>query len=318
MTSPTLRVGSIDIGSNSVRLLVAQLGGSNGLKRLLGQRAMPRLGTGVRSSGMLSQEAIEHTVLIVKEFLQLARALGVKKILAAGTSAVREACNRDLLLQRLEQSTGLRVRVLSGEEEALWAVEGIRWVWSSPLERWLAVDIGGGSSEFALVQGHGVLGVLSVPLGMVKLTEEYLLEDPPSEKALKNCRDEVRSVLKEAFLHLGLDGIKGLAVAGTAGTITTLAALEREMKNYEGDVIHGANLEKTAVEKWLSRLCAMQSKARRLLPGMEPGREDVIVAGAVIVDEFLELAGAESMMVSDHGLLEGMARMAPEWGQALV
>ncbi len=318
MASSTVRVGSIDIGTNSVRLLVAELEGPTGLKRLSGDRAIPRLGAGVGSSGVLTSQAVERTVNIIEGFVRRARALGAQKILAAATSAVREASNREFLLGSLEQVTGLRARVLSGEEEALWTMEGIRWVWDQPPENWMAVDIGGGSSEFILAQGNRAVGAKSLPLGMVKLTEEFLQDDPPDERALGRCRQAVRKTLRDSLSGLGLNEKAQLKVVGTAGTITTLAALERGMKTYDGETIHGTRLRRPAVKKWLSRLSRLEAKARGLLAGMEPGREDVIVAGLMIVDEFLDLVGAEEMVVSDHGLLEGIARMAPVLGQSLT
>lgn len=318
MALSTARVGSIDIGTNSVRLLVAELEGPNGLRRLWGDRATPRLGAGLGSSRMLSGQAVELTVSIVRRFLERARALGVEKLLAAATSAVREASNRELLLERLEQETGLRARVLSGQEEALWTLEGMQCVWETPPEEWLGVDIGGGSSEFILARGTRAVEVRSVPLGMVKLTEEFLPRDLPSEKAMERCRDRVRRSLQEALGDMGLNQMPQLAVAGTAGTITTLAALEKGMKYYDGEAIHRTRLEKVTVSKWLSRLSGMQARARRSLPGMEPGREDVIVAGVLIVEELLIMLGVEAMVVSDHGLLEGIARMAPLLGQPLI
>jgi exopolyphosphatase/guanosine-5'-triphosphate,3'-diphosphate pyrophosphatase len=318
MVSTTARVSSIDIGTNSVRVLVAELEGPSGLKRLWGDRAIPRLGSGLGSSGMLTEQAVERTITIVGNFLEKARALSAQKLLAAATSAVREASNRELLLERLEQTTGLRARVLSGQEEALWTMGGMQCVWEKPPEEWLAVDIGGGSTEFILARGSRALEVRSVPLGMVKLTEEFLKGDPPSEKEMGRCRDSVRKSLQEALGDLGLHQMPQLAVAGTAGTITTLAALEKGMKYYDGEAIHGTRLERYTVRRWLSRLSSMEARDRRSLPGMEPGREDVIVAGVLIVEEFLNMVGVEAMVVSDHGLLEGIARMAPLLGQPLT
>lgn len=318
MASPTARVGSIDIGTNSVRVLVAELGGPIGLKRLWGDRAIPRLGAGLGSCGMLSEQAVEQAVTIIQNFLAKARAMGAQKLLAAATSAVREASNRELLLGKLEQRTGLRARVLSGQEEALWTMEGIRWVWKNPPEKWLAVDIGGGSSEFIVASKERVLQACSLPLGMVKLSEEFLQGDPPTKEALDQCRDRIRESLRRAFGYLGLKQGERLELAGTAGTITTLAALEKGMKDYDGDAIHGTQLPRATVNKWLGRLSSMEARSRRSLPGMEPGREDVIVAGVLIVEEVMDLVSAEAMVVSDHGLLEGIARMAPLLGQPLA
>jgi len=317
MASSAARVASIDIGTNSVRLLVAELGGPTSLKRLWGDRSIARLGEGVGASGRLGDQAIARALMVVKAFVDRARLLGAQRLLAAATSAVREASNGLVFLKRLEELTGVRARVLSGEEEALWMMEGIRWVWEEPPETWVAVDMGGGSTELILAQGSGVRSARSLPLGMVRLTEEFFHQDPPDEASLQMCRKRIREMLGEALRSLGLGTVRDPAIAGTAGTITTLAALDRAMSSYDGDALHGTNLSRLAVRKWRARLSGMDSRARRSIPGMEPGREDVIVAGALMVEELLDMLGAEAMVVSDHGLLEGMARMAPLFGQSL-
>lgn len=317
MASSMARVASIDIGTNSVRMLVAELESPGRLRRLFGDRSILRLGQGIQGSGMLSEEAMTRAVETVRGFVERARALGATRVLAAATSAVREARNREVFLERMEALAGVRARILTGEQEALWTMEGIRWVWQDPPSRWLAADVGGGSTELVMAQGEAVSSVCSVPLGMVRLTEEFLCEDPPGTMALEGCRARARELLGIALSSLGFEAKANLPMVGTAGTVTTLAALELGMKDYDGDAIHSMRLEGSAVEKWSRSLSEMDSRARRALPGMEHGREDVIVAGAIIVEELLHLVGAGSLVVSDHGLLEGMARLVPRYGQPL-
>ncbi|MGQ9859809.1 MAG: Ppx/GppA phosphatase family protein [Thermodesulfobacteriota bacterium] len=312
------RVASIDLGTNSLRVLVAELEGPKGLKRLWGDRRIVRLGQGLHGSGNLNESVMNRAVETVQQFVAEAKALGARGILVGATSAVREAANRELLLRRVEQEAGVRPRVLTGLEEALWTLEGIRWLWEQPPPSWLAADVGGGSTELILAGAEGTCSATSVPLGMVRLSEEFLEEDPPGAEAVAACRERAREMIREALGSLGQGAVEPPPVlVGTAGTVTTLAALEVAMRVYDGDAIHGMQLLGSVIKSWSRRLSKMDCRARRALPGMEAGREDVILAGAIIVEELMELVGAEALLVSDHGLLEGMARLVPIYGQPL-
>ncbi len=311
-----LMVASVDIGANSVRLLVGKILPSGHLERISQERAIVRLGRGVKRTGFLQKEPMDLALEVLRRYVTIAAEKGAEKILACATSAVREAKNASLFLRVVRDETGLEVKVLSGWEEASWSMEGMKGVWEDPPPLWMGVDVGGGSTEIFLAQGDALLGAKSIPLGMLGLTEECFKEDPPTGESLEMSSERAREYLDEAIRALGL-WKKGIPLVGTAGTVTTLAALDARMSDYNGDLVHGKILSRERVREWIATLASMEKEARLKLPGMESGREDVIVAGAVIVDAVMDLAGARELVVSDHGLLEGIAKMAPELGQLL-
>lgn len=309
-----MMVASVDIGANSVRLLVGKILPGGHLERISQERAIVRLGRGVKGTGFLQKEPVELALDLLGRYVTIAAEKGVEKILACATSAVRDAKNAPCFLRAVKDETGLEVKVLSGWEEASWSMEGMKGVWEAPPPLWMGVDVGGGSTEIFVAQGDVLLDARSIPLGMVGLTEEFLEEDPPTRESLEMSKERAKE-----YLHGAIKGIafwkKGIPLVGTAGTVTTLAALEAGMSHYNGDLIHGKVLSRERVREWIATLATMGREERLKLAGMEHGREDVIVAGAVIVDAVMDLAGASELVVSDHGLLEGIAKMAPELGQ---
>lgn len=308
-------VASIDIGTNSVRLLVARL--SEGmLERIWQERAILRLGRGVRGSGFLQKDKVDLALVTLRSYVQIAKERGAERILACATSAVREASNAPWFLELIRRETGLEVKVLSGWEEASWSMEGMKGVWKEVPPLWMGVDVGGGSTEMSVAKEESLMDARSIPLGMVSLTEEFFEDDPPTRESLEMGKKRARELLEGAIGELRF-WKKGSPLVGTAGTVTTLAALENGMETYDGDAIHGSILHRDVVGRWVAKLSAMKKDVRATLPGMEPGREDVIVAGALIVEEVLEVTGAQELIVSDHGLLEGIARMAQKLGQPL-
>lgn len=311
-----VRVASVDIGTNSLRLLVAELGEDSSLTRLHAERSIVRLGEGLTESGLIKTDRAQEAICVAVRFVGEARRWGAKRLVMFATSAVREARNGNSLVEGLEKSTGLQIRVLTGQEEAVWAMEGMKGALRDSLSEWLGVDIGGGSTEVFLVRGDGLERATSIPVGMVKLTDQYLSPGSMEEGARVRCAEACRSALKEMVEYL--DPHKGtIPIVGSGGTITTLAALEAQMEEYDGDAIHGRRLTRPQVEKWIDLLAQMDIPSRRRLPGMEKGREDVILAGAILVREVLGICKAEELIVSDHGILEGACRMAPLVGQEL-
>jgi exopolyphosphatase/guanosine-5'-triphosphate,3'-diphosphate pyrophosphatase len=314
-----VRVASIDVGTNSIRLLVADLEPDGALLRVFTDRCLARLGEGLQRSGSLSEAAMERAVGALISFVEEALARGVRRVLAAGTSAVRDSRNGQRFVTLAQEATGLRIQVLSGEQEAQWMMRGVSRIWKEPPPAWVALDVGGGSTELIRAAGREAIGARSLPLGMVRLTEELLAEDPPIPARVTRCREMVRETLRaraEGFLPPGSPC--GTAIVGTAGAVTTMAALDQALLSYDVDRINGYNLRRNAVREWSRRLAAMSRKDRKALPGMEPGREDVILAGAVIAGEIMDYLGGETMLVSDFGLLEGIALMAAEHGQRVA
>jgi exopolyphosphatase/guanosine-5'-triphosphate,3'-diphosphate pyrophosphatase len=305
-----LRIAAIDVGTNSVRLLVADVWKDGGFQRVFGDRRITRLGEGFQSSGRLSQKAIERTLETLRLYMGEARKYGAEKISAAATSAVRDACNGDPFVERVRLETGLKLSVLSAGEEAIWMAQGVCLLWAEPPTRWMAVDIGGGSTEFVMAMRDVVRDAYSVPLGMVHLTEEVLKHDPPLPSEIDHCKKICREMLRKELGALKASQVLPDIVTGTAGTITTLAALELALDPYDGERVSGYYLSLKAADRWSQVLGGMKSRQRRELPGMEAGREDVILAGVIILCELISLCGINAMLVSDYGLLEGIAIMA--------
>ena len=292
-------VAAVDMGTNSVRLLVAAPGNPE-IRELARDMVITRLGQGVDERGRLDPTAIARTTGVLERYVRRARALGAERIRVAATSAVRDASNRAELETEVAGIAGSPLEVLSGEQEAdltfLGATAGIE----SPAAV-LVFDIGGGSTE--LVRGTDGARV-SLDVGSVRVTERVAPQDPPTSDDL----DRMRSMVAEALTG-GLDAIPprpGERLVGVAGTTTTVQALALDLVRYDPEAIHRSVLRKQAAEEVMQRLVSMTSAQRRELPVMAPGREDVIVAGCVILLEIMERWGHDSCLVSERDILDGL------------
>ena len=277
------RVAAVDLGTNSVRLLVADVADGN-LEELHRETRIVRLGEGVDERRVLLPAAVARASDALADYRNTARRLGAERILLVATSAVRDAQNGAAFLRELETSFGFATRLLSGDEEAELTRRGV----ARPEA--LVVDLGGGSTELV---GPGIRTSLDV--GSVRLTERYLRSDPPTTVQLAAAAAFVRSLLPDFVFRETL---------GVAGTFTTLAALE--LGGYDSALTHGFRLRRAAVERWVERLAAVPV-ARRVFPGLEPARAPVIVGGALIVRELMLHAGLEEIEVSERDLLDGAA-----------
>jgi exopolyphosphatase/guanosine-5'-triphosphate,3'-diphosphate pyrophosphatase len=304
------RLASIDIGTNSVRLLVADFGADGGFRRIFMDRRITRLGSGLQRSGRLGEEAVQKTLETLRVFVGEARRHGAERTLAAATGAVRGAGDGRAFVHRVFEQTGLRVLLLSGQQEARWMMRGVSRVWPDPPHRWMIVDLGGGSTELVRARGQEVETARSIPLGMVSLTEGTMRHDPPLGAEVTRCRNIARGAFSEVLSSMGVPPGPSACLVGTAGTITTLAALELGLDPYDGDRVNGYRIRRQDVERWAEILAAMDNAGKRRLPGMEPGREDVILAGVLMFHELMGLLAVEEIHVSDYGLLEGIALMA--------
>ncbi len=292
-----MRLASVDIGTNTVRLLVADANGGS-LRFVFQDRAVVRLGEGLSRTGRLKKEAMERAVLALERFKRSCDELGVEKVVPIATAAVREAENRDEFLKLVLERVGWRVRVISGEQEARFTYLGVKR--GLGLSRFLVFDIGGGSTEYICASGS--LSYTSLPMGVVKLTEQLVKGDPPSQAELEALRGAIRGFLD----GLNLSSCFGVTVVGTAGTPTTLAALDMRMRTYDPERVHGYRLSYARLEEMFASLSRMRAAERLRLPGMERGREDLIIAGTLIVLETLKKFGADEMVVSEWGIREGV------------
>jgi exopolyphosphatase / guanosine-5'-triphosphate,3'-diphosphate pyrophosphatase len=293
-------VAAIDCGTNSTRLLIAD--GSRAIERLM---RITRLGEGVNATGRLLPAAIERTVAVLREFRGVMDAHGVSAVRMTATSAARDASNREDFMAAAAEVVGIRPEVLSGLEEGRLAFSGATAELDAGDGPFLVVDIGGGSTELAV--GAAVpVGVRSMDVGCVRLTEKFLQHDPPRPEELSDALMEVRDQLEDAVLHVPelKDAEK---MVGLAGTVTTVAAVELGLPEYDRDRIHHFWLTRAAAED-VFRTLATEDRAGRLgNPGLEEARADVIVGGCVVLVAVLRYFDLPGCLVSEADILDGLA-----------
>ena len=299
------RFASIDVGSNTIRLLIAEPEVSAPIRPLHVERRITRLGEGFLPDRILQPKAMDRSIAALKEFVELMGHNGVSDYSAGATAVVREASNGSNFLDLVRKETGLGVRVLSGTEEARLSLLGVASVITNKESAMVVFDIGGGSTEL-IWQGQGDssdIESFSLAVGVVHLTETFLQGDPPGHEPCVQVREYVSTVLRELSFH---QNSHDSLWVGTAGTVTTLASMWYEMAEYDPEKINGTVLQRA----WLADLCAqlaeMKLTERRKLTGLEPGREDIILAGALVTLEMTEVFGFSRFTVSDAGLLEGL------------
>jgi exopolyphosphatase/guanosine-5'-triphosphate,3'-diphosphate pyrophosphatase len=296
-----MRVAAIDLGTNTTRLLVADVGREH-VGEVVRREAITRLGEGVDARRRLLPTAVARVRNVLVDFRREAEALGAERILAVATSAVRDAENGEAFLGEVEWSYGFATRLLDGDEEAELTFRGVS-VGRTIAEPTLVLDVGGGSTELVVGGPGGLASATSLQLGSVRLTERFLATDPPAADELAALAAHVRSVLPP------LDATAGI---GVAGTVTTLAALDLGLPAFDAARVHGHRLSPEAVERQLARLAAVPLSERRHVPALEPERAPVIVAGAAIVLEVMRAYALAELETSVHELLDGAALAAAE------
>ncbi len=298
-------LAGIDIGTNSLRLLVAEIG-DNTFRELHSERTITRLGQDLDRTGMLSREAEERSLAGLADFAAHIPLFSTFRTAAVGTSALRNAANAAEFIKEVKARTGLDITVITGEEEARLTLMGVgRVLKGHSLESALVVDIGGGSTELILTRPGSACVAMSLPLGAVYLTERFIKHDPPPDDELAKLRDAVRDELGQVDRIVPVPKGNGIC-AGTAGTITTLAAMDQRLARYEPNKITNHVLTRRSIDAIVRTLVMSTFEERRGIAGLEAGREDIILAGAIITQEILEWCGCEKMLVSDWGLREGI------------
>ena len=302
-----MRIASIDIGTNTFRLLVTEPGEGNSLHKLYVGREITRLGEGSgNGTRLIKPGAIERSLKALSGFSEIIRDLGVEKMRAVATSAVRESRNGLDFVNLVKSQTGLPVEVITGEEEALLTVSGVMKSVTFDTPDCLIFDIGGGSTEYIYVKNGTVTNLTSTRLGVVCLTERFLSEEKESEAALSALGAHI-----EMTLAKGLSGFPpggdGLTVIGTAGTPTSLAAVELDLVKYDANLVNNYTLTRDGIVNILNRILRTPREKRAAIPGLEKGREDLIVSGTEVVLKTLDRFSVSKMVVSDAGLLEGVA-----------
>jgi exopolyphosphatase/guanosine-5'-triphosphate,3'-diphosphate pyrophosphatase len=288
-----VRVAAIDLGTNSTRLLVGDVEDGE-VRELVRRTTITRLGEGVDERRRLLPLPIARVRNCLSDYRREGEAMGVERILLVATSAVRDAENGEAFLGEIEWSYGFTTRQLSGDEEAQLLLRGLGGVDA----RTVVLDVGGGSTELVTTEAR-----TSLDVGSVRMTERFLHHDPPTPEELDACAGYVRAQLPDLDVEHSI---------GVAGTITTLAALDLGLDEYDADRVHGHHLSREGVQRQLERLAAVPLEERRLVPALEPERAPVIVSGAVIVREILDRYGLDGLTASERDLLDGAALEAAE------
>jgi exopolyphosphatase / guanosine-5'-triphosphate,3'-diphosphate pyrophosphatase len=300
------RVAVVDIGSNSVRLLIADKTDDGQITELDRQANVTRLGQGVDTAGKLDDEAIERTYKVLTDYAERIEAQHCDSRIAVLTSAVRDSANGQEFADTIEQRYGLTPHVLKGEEEARLTYLGATSERDpDDLTPTLVLDIGGGSTEMIVGAGPEVRFRVSTQAGVVRQTERHLHDDPPSEAQTEALAGDVRTILADNVPAEIRTAVKrGIAVAGTA---TSLAAIAQHLDPYDPKKVDGYELSVPECERILGELSAMTLEQRREVPGLHPDRAPTIVAGVLIFREVVRLFGLTKIEVSEHDILQGAA-----------
>ncbi|MGC1164736.1 MAG: Ppx/GppA phosphatase family protein [Solirubrobacterales bacterium] len=301
MAEGSYRVAVIDVGTNSARLLVADVGDGR-VAPVERRSTVTRLGRGVDLSGRLSAEAIEDACEAIGEYVGLYQELGADSVEAIATSAVRDAENGSAFVAELRERFALSARVLDGEEEARLTYLGATSE-RAPTEPTLVVDIGGGSTELIVGTGADISFHASLQAGVVRHSERHVASDPPTVVELEALASDVRALI-DAAVGAGVEASAGIAVAGTP---TSLAAIEMGLEPYDPARVHGHLLSLTSIQRMLSQLASAPLARRVEIAGMHPDRAPTIVAGVVILIETMRAFGLDRIEASEHDILYGTA-----------
>jgi exopolyphosphatase/guanosine-5'-triphosphate,3'-diphosphate pyrophosphatase len=313
--TPARRYASIDIGTNTLRFLIVERGGADGLLTPVHcERVITRLGGDYNEGKGISPASVKRTLDTLKGFSSLAKRYGVEDIYAVATSVVRRAANREGFIKKIKETAGIETTVISGGEEARLSMLGVLSVIRADVARCLIMDIGGGSTEFVAVDNGDMVGAWSIELGVVHLAEKYIKEDPPKERELNNMEGDIHNMLDRLKRTISMDGLNPLSYSGqedvvfigTAGTVTTLAALDQGLQDYDPGKINNYILKRGDIKGHYEHLASLKLKERKEMAALEDGREDIIISGASIALESMRAFNFESMIVSDSGLLEGI------------
>ncbi|MEO5316080.1 Ppx/GppA phosphatase family protein [Pseudarthrobacter sp. CC12] len=309
------RVAAIDCGTNSIRLLIADIDRSNGstvLTDVHREMRVVRLGQGVDATGELAPEALERTLAATADYARLIEEHGAGRIRFVATSASRDARNRDVFVDGVRELLGVEPEVISGGEEAALSFAGASSV--LPVldgQQVLVVDLGGGSTEFVLGTAAGVTAVKSVDIGCVRLTERHLRNDPPTAGQIAAAEADVDEAMARAGRDVPLE--RATAVVGVAGSVTTITAHALRLPEYTPEAIHGVALPIRKIGDAATDLLDMTRAGRAALPYMHPGRVDVIGAGGLVWRRILERMGEltggriTAATASEHDILDGIA-----------
>jgi exopolyphosphatase / guanosine-5'-triphosphate,3'-diphosphate pyrophosphatase len=303
----TRRVAAVDCGTNSIRLLIADVDPDRSTLTDVDRRMeIVRLGQGVDTTGRLAPDALDRTLTALSGYAALVAERGAEAVRMVATSATRDAANADEFVRRVTEVLGTGPEVASGDGEArlsfLGATAELGPQVPSP---YLVVDISGGSTEFVLGADGEVTSALSVDIGCVRMTERHLRADPPSGAQIAAATADIDAAIARAAAVV--DATQARTLVGLAGSVTTVAGIALELPGYDPERLHHARISAAQVHEVTTRLLAQTRAERARIPVMHPGRIDVIGAGALILDRLMIQLGLAEVLVSEHDILDGIA-----------
>ncbi|HEY7892027.1 MAG TPA: Ppx/GppA phosphatase family protein [Solirubrobacteraceae bacterium] len=300
-----MRVAAVDIGTNSTRLLIADIGSDGELEQLVRRSEVTRLGDRVDADGHLSKEAIERTCAVLAHYRELIDEYECESNMAVLTSAVRDASNGSGFQEKIRERYGLNARVLTGDEEAQLTFLGAMSGRQPSTEPIVVIDIGGGSTEFVVGHNHTAGFHVSLQAGVVRMSERHIHTDPPAARELQQLAVDTRTIFLEGLPPQERAPVmSGIAVAGTA---TAAAAIDQELEPYDPARVHGYRLMLATVELLLARLADMTEARRRQVAGLHPDRAPTIVAGMILLSEAMRAFELDYVEVSERDILHGSA-----------
>ena len=298
-----MRVGVIDCGTNSIRLLIADIDGNN-FREVTRQMQVVRLGQGVDETNQFHPNALERTFAAVDLYAAELARRGVEKIRFCATSATRDATNRNIFIEGVKERLGIEPEVISGDEEARLSFAGATREFNRADGPFLVVDIGGGSTEFVL-GSDSVDTAISVNIGCVRMTERHFHNDPPTADEIALARRDIQNAIDIAYASVDIKSAKTLVCV--AGTATTVAAAALDLLEYDRYAIHLSRIQADQVHDVSKKLSSMTRDERAALGFMHPGRVDVITAGSLVLSEIVKATGAKEFVASENDILDGMA-----------
>jgi exopolyphosphatase / guanosine-5'-triphosphate,3'-diphosphate pyrophosphatase len=301
------RVAAVDCGTNSIRLLIADVDPDRATLSDVDRRMeIVRLGQGVDTTGRLAPEALDRTLKALRGYAELIESHGAEAVRMVATSATRDAANAGEFTRRVTELLGTGPEVLTGDEEARLSFLGATAeLGTSVPAPYLVTDIGGGSTEFVLGQDGQVAAALSVNIGCVRMTERHLRDDPPSLAQIDAATSDIDRAIAQAAAVV--DRSRARTLVGLAGSVTTVAGIALDLPAYDPERLHHSRLTAAQVHAVTTRLLAQTRAERARIPVMHPGRIDVIGGGALILDRIMIRLGLAEVLVSEHDILDGIA-----------
>jgi exopolyphosphatase/guanosine-5'-triphosphate,3'-diphosphate pyrophosphatase len=301
-----MRVASIDIGTNTFRILICETAGKH-IRKIYIDQVITRLGGGFKTDErLLTDTAIKRSIIVLKEFSKIIKSYGVDKSRTVATSVVRESVNGYEFISRVKDEAGIDVELISGYEEAKLAAAGVLNSVKIRSKYVVILDIGGGSTEYIFLDRDYGMDVVTTSMGVVHLSEKFIDTDIPTQSAIKDLSDHIENVISSTLKDRTIMATELFSLIATAGTPTTLAAIEIGMDEYDADLVNGFVLKREMISKIFYKLIRLPSDERINVIGLKKGREDVIIPGIIILLKSLHWFSKDEVVVSDGGLLEGV------------